>query len=185
MKITQPAGNPLTTAWTLEAMSKDRADAGVWNVTLQATLQNYPTISPAKQVIIGATIISSCLLTQIRLQSLSDLSSFVLGPATTQTFMAATDSQSDSYGQANVCGSFVYSISPTKFLSLDAPNRLITLSSNDTAAIGTYTATLTATLESYPAVPAAISSFKVNLVDPCLQTFIPSFSLPTMTIVLN
>ena len=99
--------------------------------------------------------------------------------------MAATDSQSDSYGQANVCGRIVYSISHTTFLSVDALSRVITLSSNDMAAIGAYTATLTATLTLYPAVPAATSSFRAILVDPCLQTSIPSFTLPTMTIVLN
>ena len=60
MKMIQPAGDLFTTAWTLEAISNDLADAGVWTFTLQATLQNYPTIAPAKQVITGATVIDPC-----------------------------------------------------------------------------------------------------------------------------
>jgi flagellar biosynthesis protein FliR len=83
------------------------------------------------------------------------MSSVVLGSATTFTFTEATDSQSVSYGEANVCGGFLYTVSPTTFLSVDGQTRVITLQSTDMAAVGTYTATLTATLTLYPAVPAA------------------------------
>lgn len=44
--IVAPAdGQQYTSAWTLPALSNSFADVGVWTVTLQATLLNYPTIA--------------------------------------------------------------------------------------------------------------------------------------------
>ena len=34
VKIVHTLGDPYTTAWTLEAMSNNLADAGVWTITL-------------------------------------------------------------------------------------------------------------------------------------------------------
>jgi len=51
--------------------------------------------------------------------------------------------------------------------------------------IGVYTATLSATLTDHPDAVAATKTFTATLVDPCLTTSIPDFTLPTMSIVLN
>jgi len=50
------------------------------------------------------------------------------------------------------------------------------------ALIGPYTATLSATLVNYPAVPPALLTFSVTLVDPCLTT---ALALPTILVTFT
>jgi hypothetical protein len=94
--------------------------------------------------------------------------------AVTQTFTVATDSLSTSTGIASLCGAFSYTISPTGFITISGTT--ITVNAASLTYVGSYTAVLTATLASYPAVTVANKSFAVTIVDPCLTTVL---TLPT------
>lgn len=60
MTITAPAdGLDYLSPWSLDALSNDLIDVGVWVVTLRATLQNYPLIT-TEVVIDPATVLHPC-----------------------------------------------------------------------------------------------------------------------------
>jgi hypothetical protein len=64
--IVMPADSlEFTSPWTLPALSNSFVDVGVWTVTLQASLLNYPTIAAVTQVM-TATVIDPCLSTVIQ-----------------------------------------------------------------------------------------------------------------------
>jgi hypothetical protein len=118
-------------------------------------------------------------------QTIADMTSIVLGNADTQNFEFATYTTTPEYSVANICGGLSYSITPTSILSVDSATGLINFSSSSMVDIGVYSATLSATLTDHPDAIAATKTFTATLVDPCLTTSIPDFTLPTMMVVLH
>ena len=106
------------------------------------------------------------------------MSSTVTQTSTTQTFIAPTDSLSTSTANAGLCGSFTYIIiQGYSFLTINSSTLMLNLSSSNMSDIGTYSATLSASLTNYPSVPTVMLNFSVMLVDPCLTTVL---NLPTV-----
>ena len=86
--------------------------------------------------------------------TLTTMTHTVTQTAATQAWSAATDSLSMLTLLTESCGPFVYSIVEAHpFLALDTTGYLLTLQTANMAYIGSYTATLKATLANYPGVP--------------------------------
>lgn len=155
----------------------------VLTLTANATPQQTsvgPALSITFHVVdcFGATI-------SLGSQTMADMTSIVLVNADTQNFESANYTTTPEYSVANICGGLSYSITPTSILSVDGATGLINLSSSSMVDIGVYSATLSATLTDHPDAIAATKTFTATLVDPCLTTSIPDFTLPSMMIVLN
>ena len=69
--ILQPASDQYTNAWTLNALSNSLIDVGVWSVTLQVVLVNYPTIFTTQMF--TATVLDPCHGTIIQPFTLIDM----------------------------------------------------------------------------------------------------------------
>jgi hypothetical protein len=155
----------------------------VLNLTANATPQQTsagPALSITFHVVdcSGATI-------SFGSQTIADMTSIVLRIGDTQNFEFATYTTTPEYSIANICGGLSYSVNPSSILSVNGSTGVITLSSSNMLEIGVYSVTLSATLTDHPDAVAATKTFTATLVDPCLTTNIPDFTLPTMSIVLN
>ena len=72
MTIVPPAvGTEFTSPWTIDALSNNLADVGVWPVTVQVTLDNYPSITATTAL--TAEVLDPCLATVIQPVNLSDM----------------------------------------------------------------------------------------------------------------
>ena len=86
----------------------------------------------------------------------------------------------DSAG-TTLCGPRTYSISPSSLNFFDVTADTLTLLSTDpTEATSPLSITITATLVNYPLVPAATSTFTVELVDYCASTTLSLNSITDM-----
>jgi len=110
--IPPSAGLEYTSAWTLSALTNDCADSGVWTMTLQATLLNYPMV-PAVTKVISLTVYHECCSTTINAQTLSPSLTYQLtynyAPTVLMSFMMNTDSAGVAAGDPLVCGAKKYS----------------------------------------------------------------------------
>jgi len=115
--------------------------------------------------------------------TLTAMSHTVTQAAITQAFIFPTDSLSTTTTLPNVCGAFEYVITQGfTFISIDQAAGVLTVQTTNKALVGSYTATLSASLLDYPAVPPAELMFAVTLVDPCLTTVL---TLPTTLVTFT
>ena len=88
--------------------------------------------------------------------------------------MIAVDSASTTYGLMDgttLCGPRTYSIGPTSYSFFSLSVDILTLISTDPIeATSPLSITITATLDNYPLVSVATSTFTVELVDYCTST---------------
>jgi hypothetical protein len=98
--------------------------------------------------------------------------------ALSQAFTAATDSISTSLTTTGACGTFTYSNTDAySWMTVDPVALTVSVQTTNLALANTYTATLKASLVSYPTVFTSVT-FSVTLVDPCVST---TMSLPALT----
>ena len=103
---------------------------------------------------------------------------------TTQT-ATASDSASVAYAKVPLlCGAITFSISTTTSVANGLSASELTISSagviqlytGNSAAIGTHTATVSASLAAFPAITPGISNFTI-IINPCIVT---SFTMSTL-----
>lgn len=100
MTISSPGvGLEYTDPWTLSALSNNLLDVGTWpTITLQASLVNYPLVTPATQVISNAIVRNACgtsLLNPTTLPASIDYQLTFANPSSTTvaSFTMNTDSE--------------------------------------------------------------------------------------------
>ena len=101
-----------------------------------------------------------------------------LAPDTQTVF--GKDTASINYGTMDgttFCGPRTYTISPTSNSFFSLTTEILTLQSTNPTEIttGPITITITATLDNYPLIPAASSTFTIEILDYCTNTVL-SFS---------
>ena len=99
---------------------------------------------------------------------------YVNQAADTQTVLA-TDTASYTYGNADgftLCGPRTYSIAPSSYTFLSITGDVLTLQSTDPAeaTASPITITISAELDSYPSVSAAVQTFTIEILDHCDTT---------------
>ena len=98
--------------------------------------------------------------------------------------MIAEDLASTTYGAMDgitLCGPRSYTVTPASLIFLDlTANTLTLLSTDPTEATSPLSITITATLVNYPLVPAATSTFTVEVVDYCASTTLSLNSITDM-----
>ena len=106
--------------------------------------------------------------------AVSNMLAYVNQGAVIQTVLAK-DTASTTYGNndgVTLCGTRSYSISPTTHSFLTLSGDTLTLQSVDPAEATTspITITISATLDSYTSIPAAVQTFYIEIMDHCDTT---------------
>jgi hypothetical protein len=171
--------------------STNMAQIGTYSATLTAKLASYTAVVGATKSF-SVTLVDPCLTTTLTLPTTIAAFSITAfsGVATTITFMPATDSKATSAGVASLCGPRVYTIieaKPAGFTTIIPPaagqeyTSAWTLSelSNSQTDVGSWTMTLSVTLQNYPSVPAATKVTTATVLDPCASATINTQALIT------
>lgn len=161
--------------WTISVDTFDLADVGVYTLTIECVLVNYPDVAPASTNT-TLTILHPCVTTTWIDPDLHDLNFYMgdlgsLKPST-QTFQMVEDKFALSLENSTFCGERIFYISSYDWLSLKVPldpwgpGALFEISvyTDDTSKVGTYEVELVTRLADYPTVLPSRVLFTVNIV---------------------
>jgi hypothetical protein len=181
MTIIAPASTPLSSPWTLTALSTNFADVGAWSVTLQAVLTNYSTIS-ATSIINPATVLDPCAGSIINTSSIATPLTYQISFAQTAAFTIAsfnleTDSAGIALADPMKCGAKTFT-SNLAWVSVLIPADPTTtqlqlqVSTNDYLLAGTQTLSLVVAFANTAYTGTLTETVVINMISPCTQTII-------------
>lgn len=151
----------------------DIEQVGEYTTTVKGTYVDYPTATPGLVPFL-ITLVHACKVTELINTAILDMT-YYMGQGINvydqvQEFSFFRDKIAEKVKVRDFCGPRTYVIDEYEFLSFWIPSDPfvqpfeIIVTNEDLANEGVYLANLTATLDLYPEIPAATSSFKISLV---------------------
>jgi len=191
--IIPPLGDKFVYEWELRLVSKSIVDVGIWQMTLRASLQDYPAVLPA-EVTFKATVLEACINTTI-LQKFITPIFFTIGDFAPKKYLFSQFEDSDAkiLQQSNFCGPRVYELTDDlPFISIIEPKDPWTekyeiyVNTTNRIYLGEHHCTLKVSLKNYPGVTSLLAEFIVTITDlpnnlPFFQPKLPDAATILMT----